>query len=494
MSPRSLVRRSVAAVAGTAVAAGALLAVAPAPAAQAADPVAQNAGLTWLATQFDSANLIAGDVTSTIEYALSATALGATPDARAKLGVDAALDAYVDQGDQNVAMAAIFYETVDADPTATPAGNLIAKLESAIDDTTGELTTYQYTYGQALAVQALRGSDTATETAKAYDFLVGRQRCADGGFGWGKTDDPATCTSSSDETSLAIRAISGMPGSEDIVASASAWLVTQQSNGAFGYVSWVAPYDFIESANSTGLAAEALRLAGRTEAAAKAAAWVQRLQTVGTACDGKLSADKGAIPSDVSYVAEGRTYGITAETRSSWTLATAQAVRALPSAAVSAGAPSLVVPAFVHVSGSLNAQAAGLAPSGNACVTLGDSSVWVQGSSASVKAPAATGRHAVTLTTIGGTATATVHALGAATLKVKVAPKLKAKKKATIKVKGLAAGESVTVKIGKKKATGTANADGVAKVKVKVRKVGKAKVRAVGQFPDRKGKASTRVV
>ncbi|WP_408896258.1 hypothetical protein ACJ5H2_15220 [Nocardioides sp. R1-1] len=494
MSPRSLVRRSVAAVAGTAVAAGGLLAFSPAPAAQAADPTAQNAGLAWLGKQFDGANLIAGDVTSTIEYALSATALGATPDARAKLGVDAALESYVEKGDQNVAMAAIFYETVGADPTDTPAGNLIVKLEAAIDDTTGELTTYPYTYGQALAVQALRGSEAATETDKAYDFLVGKQRCADGGFGWGATDDPATCTSSSDETSLGIRAISGMAGSEDVVASASAWLAGQHRNGAFGYISWVAPYDFVESANSTGLAAEALRLAGRTEAAASAAAWVQRHQTVGTACDGKLSVEKGAIPADVSYVSEGRTFGITAETRSSWTLATAQAVRALPSATSAAGAPSLSVPAFVHVSDLFDVRASGLAPSGNACVTLGGSSAWVQGGSASLKAPAGTGRHLVTLTTIGGSVTATVHALAATTLKVKAPSTVKAKKKATIKVKRLAAGESVTVKIGKKKATGTANAQGVATVKVKVTKRGKAKVKVKGQFPDRRGKATIRVV
>ena len=86
--------------------------------------------------------------------------------------------------------------------------------------------------------------------------------------------------------------------------------------------------------------------------------------------------------------------------------------------------------------------------------------------------------------------------LGTAELSVKSAKaQVKRNKRVKVTVKGLAAGEKVTLKVaGKKAAAGKAGAKGTFTAKVKVgRKTGKAKLKAVGQFKNRSGATTVKV-
>jgi hypothetical protein len=63
-----------------------------------------------------------------------------------------------------------------------------------------------------------------------------------------------------------------------------------------------------------------------------------------------------------------------------------------------------------------------------------------------------------------------------------------------VRVKGLEAGEQVTIRAGGKVLEETANARGKVKVKVRAAKVGKLKVKVVGVFANRKGRTTVRVL
>jgi hypothetical protein len=339
-------------------------------------------------------------------------------------------------------------------------------------------------------VRALDAADS-DELAKATDSLIDTFECPTGGWGY---LSGGVCFADPDDTADMLFALLPQKGTsakiDDAIARGVAWLKSvQKADGGFE--------NYNVNASSTGLAAHALLMAGATAEGQRAAVWLRRHQVAGTACDVLLKTEGGAVGGTDDIITDGRNFGIDpAAAGYDWYLATAQSIVALQAAPASTTA--LAVPTkFVHVASSASLQVSGLAAGENGCVTVAGASTRVQGGAtmtAPFLVPAGVASYPVTVTTLGRTTTATVQALDAKKLKVKVAAKLKAKKKATIKVKGLAAGESVTVKIGKKKATGTANANGVAKVKVKVTKRGKAKVKVVGQFPDRKGKATTRVV
>ncbi|GAA3551726.1 hypothetical protein [Nocardioides daeguensis] len=490
MSTSMSVRRAVAAVAGGAVVAGGLMTLAPAPAAH-ADPVAQSAAANWLAGELDADGLLHGDVAKTIDFALALDEIGghqATLD-KITAGVDAKVGTYA-VGGVSIAQANLFYRAVGIDP-ATKAGDLVAKLEAAVDDVSGQLDeAYPGAWSQGLAVRALDAADSV-ELAKATDSLIDDFECPTGGWGYYFGE---FCTADPDDTADLLFALLPQKGAsakvDDAIARAVAWLKAEQkTDGGFD--------NYGVNANSTGLAAHALALAGAAPEARRAATWLRRHQVAGSACDGKLVAEGGAVGATDAVITEGRTYGIDpAAAGFDWYLATAQSIVALQDAAP-ATAPLGVSPLFAPVAGTVTVGVTGLADGENGCLSIAGVPTAVQGGGAtttSFTAPADAAAVPVDVVTAGRRATATLQVLDATRLKVTVATKLKAKQKAVVKVKGLAAGESVTVKIGKKKATGTANAKGVAKVKIKVKKRGKAKVKVVGQFPDRKGKAATRVV
>jgi hypothetical protein len=95
----------------------------------------------------------------------------------------------------------------------------------------------------------------------------------------------------------------------------------------------------------------------------------------------------------------------------------------------------------------------------------------------------------------GASASTPVVTLGAARLRVVAPSRVTVGRRAAISVRGLAANERFTVRVGGRKATGTANASGTGKVRLKIAgKPGRRPVVVVGSVADRAGKATLRVV
>ncbi|MBM7519420.1 hypothetical protein [Nocardioides nitrophenolicus] len=545
MSTSTFVRRAVAAVAGGAVVAGGLLAVAPAPVAHAAASTAPaDLSAAWLVDRLDDQHLFTYEnygssstdvglsidlMLDLIERGTDATVVSQIASAvETKASTYAAHDSYPTTFDCAYPYGPVSSTTVDtyyANATAKALAGLKAAgrsgatvdgLEAQLETITidsgadagriSDTTTqggvsrpdcdYANVFGQAFAVRALDAVGSPEEDA-ALTYLLGQQN-GDGSWnqdlrlvgGTQPAPDPAA-----DATAIAILQLQQIQPSSGLqapttaaIAKGIAWLVANQaSDGSFGATGLFGP-----NANETGLAGWALGKAGKADAAARAAGWLAAHQALRLAgCASGLDAENGAVAYSDNALATGLASGITATAEGQWIRSTAAALPAL--AYLPSSSPSLTT--FVDAGTTAQLPIQGTYPGQQVCVSgLGASQRVTSPALAKLTVPAGTADHTVTLTYAGGSATATLKALDAKKLKVKVAAKLKANKKATIKVKGLAAGESVTVKIGKKKVTGTANAKGVAKVKIKAKKKGKAAVKVVGQFPDRKGKATTRVV
>lgn len=501
MSTPTFVRRAVAAVAGGAVVAGGLMAVAPAPAAHAAPVNAEaQAGAAWLAAQLDENGLFTSGfdaVGSTVDFGLSLVVTQASPQALEQVttGVESVLETYIGTevapNPSKLAKAAALFQATGADLTNVAGVDLLDRLEDNVD-AGGKLGTAPAgdVYGQVWAAKVLHQAGSP-EAAAATDYLIS-QKCDGGAWGY----ESGGCVSVVDGTAYALLALLPQKSDPDVAAAIAdgiAWLKTQQrADGGFG--DWgVNTSGTTSEGNGSGLAAWALGAAGQTAMSQAAATWVAAHQVVNLpSCGGSpVAGEDGALAYDDQNMTSARTTGITPADRGTWIFTGAQALAGL--AYLPSAQPSL--PTFVDAGTTATVALQGARPGQQVCVTgLGGAQRLTAPASATFTVPAGTADHVVTLTYLGGSTTTTLKALDAKKLKVKVAAKIKAKKKATIKVKGLAAGESVTVKIGKKAVTGTANANGVAKVKIKVKKKGKAKVKVVGQFPDRKGKAITRVV
>ncbi len=508
MSTRTLARRSAAMLAGGALAASGLLAVAPAPSAHAAPVNAQaEAAAAWLADQLDANGRFTTGfdaVGSTIDFGFS---LQATDPASATLptltdGVEEVLATYIGSGQtfsaSRLAKASAFLLERGRDLSDVDGANLLADLEAAVDDTTGQLGAFPDTYGQVWAVQVLDalGRPDAPEATAA---LIA-QDCDDTGA-WGYSFD-GVCNSEVDATAYAILALLPQAGDTDVdaaIADGVAWLKSQQrADGGFG--NWgVNENGTTSEANGTGLAAWALGEAGETDEAEAAATWVADHQVVDVpACGGPVPGETGAIAYDDSNTTMAIADGITPADRGTWVFAGAQALAGLahlPELPATTGTVS--GPAgYVRAGSTATIKVAGLRPGQTACLSGVGARQWVVGAgTATVTLPAGTRNHSVTLSHAGGSTTTTVKALGATKLKVKNPARVKAKGRLKVKVTGLAPGETVTVTVGKKRKTAKAGAGGKAVVKVKVaKKKGKTKVKAVGQFADRKGKATVRVV
>ena len=142
-------------------------------------------------------------------------------------------------------------------------------------------------FGQSYAIVALTRNGGAP--ASAVTFLTGRQ-CADGGF----PVDFATlpCVGDVDATALVAQALRSA-GRTAAANRAAAWLVSeQQSGGGFAAGDGTGT----ANANSTGVAGQALADSGRVVPAVRAGLFLARLQV---RCSGPV-ADRGAIPFDRS--------------------------------------------------------------------------------------------------------------------------------------------------------------------------------------------------
>lgn len=150
---------------------------------------------------------------------------------------------------------------------------------------------YSNALSQSLAVIGLVRAGQPDPAATAF---LAELQCADGGFRMSFT---GTCTADTDATSFAVQALSAAGGHQAAITKAVNFIAgKQQSDGGV-----VAPSaEATPNANSTGLAAVAFTLAGRTAEAAKAKNFVQSLQfgcSAPAALQGAIAYDEATFKS-----------------------------------------------------------------------------------------------------------------------------------------------------------------------------------------------------
>ena len=197
-----------------------------------------------------------------------------------------------------LAKSLVFAQVSGADPATYGGYDLVTELERTVT-TSGPSAgprrqllpgsgwgDYANSFSQALAVRGLSvaGSGLA---APATDFLL-KQQCSSGYFRIFFTPDPAAADQScvegtdgtdTDTTAFVVAQLAAVsPRSPEVNAAidrAVAWLVaTQRADGSFIGSEFTPD----PNANSTGLAASALAVAGRCEQAGRAAEWVSGVQ------------------------------------------------------------------------------------------------------------------------------------------------------------------------------------------------------------------------
>jgi hypothetical protein len=155
-------------------------------------------------------------------------------------------------------------------------------------------------FGQSFALLALERTPAGAPAA-AVAFLAGSE-CPGGGFplNYGQPQ----CTPDTDATAMVVQALAGPAPAA--AGRGLAWLAGQQAaDGSFsGTGTTAAP-----NANSTGLAAQALRAGGATAAADRAATWLLGLQS---GC-GAAAGQRGAVAYDASGFDPGNAVRATAQ-------------------------------------------------------------------------------------------------------------------------------------------------------------------------------------
>ena len=150
----------------------------------------------------------------------------------------------------------------------------------------GETNDFSNGITQSLAIiSLLRAGGSGADLKKPADFLAS-SRCDDGGFPL--QFDPEPCASDVDTTAFAIQAL--LAAGRDAAAALDYLEDVQADGGGFG---GSGPTSGL-NANSTGLAAQALRVGGRTEAADDAVMYLLGLQV---GCDAPAD-QHGAIAYD----------------------------------------------------------------------------------------------------------------------------------------------------------------------------------------------------
>ena len=180
-------------------------------------------------------------------------------------------------------------------------------------------------FSQAYGILALQRDGTGAPTS-AVDYLLAQQ-CPNGGFrlfSFGGRTCLADTTADTDTTALAILALTSLPDpNRTALDRAVARLIAIQG----GDGSFASPLTGIAAnTNTTGLAAAALRAAGRAAAADRATSWIER-QQLGCA-EVPDGADAGAIAYSPAARQAALGAGVTTTARDQFRRATAQALLA----------------------------------------------------------------------------------------------------------------------------------------------------------------------
>ena len=424
-------------------------------------------------------------------------------------------DAFGDTGStyaNATAKSLAFAQESGGNPTSFGGVNLVSRLEGQVTqgaNTYGRLHDtsmfgdFANTIGQAYAVQGLT-TVGSPQAAAVTSFLL-KQQCPSGLFRLtfaapaaaeqSCTVDPPAPTGA-DVTAfvvLALRDQASNPSVADSVRRALAWLASQQaSDGSF------TDEDGKANSNSTGIAGWALGESCALPAANRAAAWVRTVQ-VQPGQTGPLAGDVGAIAFGPAELADAKANGITDEQQ--WKVSTSQATPGLGWDPAAAPTVSVAGPAsFVKAGSSVNLTVTGAAAGERVCVTGPDGVRSLTGTGgplqAAVTLPKKAGTATYSVTTGPGAATATLSLLAQKKLKVRLDQVVSRGDRQRVAVKGLAKKEKVKVLVdGKVVAKGKANRKGrfVDAFLVKLRP-GKHTLKVVGQFKNRSGVTTFRVV
>jgi hypothetical protein len=411
------------------------------------------------------------------------------------------------------AKALVFAQRTGADPTSYGGRNLVTTTEARISSAAGSEgrlvdmftppnTDTANTIGQAFAVRGLTTAGSAKAGAAASYLL--RQQCPAGFFRLALADGQCADNTSpdTDVTALAMLNLQGRASDPAVKAAldkATAWLLAgQAADGSFGGGGVTAA----PNTNSTGVAASALGEQCRVSAANRAAAYLRGFQ-VPTGQTGPLGTEVGAVAYDSAAKTLGQSEGITDVTGDQWRRATTQA------------GPGLVWDATAPVTVGIAAKKTlvqggtegvvtitGAAQGERVCVTTstGVTAALTAGTGGALTYVVPTSKKGgdvtVTATTGPGHATSTLEVLGKERLKPKLAHVVHRGDRVAVKLKGLGAKEKVKLFVdGKLVAKGKANKSGVFKGRFVARfKVGSHKLKVVGQFKNRVGATTFRVV
>lgn len=288
--------------------------------------VPTEAAAGWLARQlvdgermetvFDGVAYPDHGLTADVILGLDAAKVGADRAAAATawLAEPANLTGYVGDGAADsyagsLAKLALVADVRGLDPTSFGGVDLIARL-TALKVESGRFSDrtsfdppadFSNAFSQSLAIIVLERQGTAP--ADAVRFLAASQ-CAEGGFplDFGQQ----TCDPDVDATAVVVQALLAAGDTAD-AAEAVAWLgEVQQDDG--GFLSNV-PGESVSNANSTGVAATALRLGGDDTGADDARDFLLGLQVD---CSG-AAGDRGAIAFDATEFVRGTAPRATAQ-------------------------------------------------------------------------------------------------------------------------------------------------------------------------------------
>jgi len=250
------------------------------------DPGAAAAG--WIAAQVE-AGVGPGSLADAI-FAYAATGVGANAAADALVKLEGGVGGYVlDSGSHlipgNLAKTMLAVQVAGGDVHAFGGHDLEADLRSLLIATPGpdlgRFGTAQ-NLDQALAILALARTSVGIP-AESVDWLVAAQ-CPNGDFQWDGAC-PGAGAEDPDTTSLALQALLAGGATTAAATSTKLLLDIQGADGSFSSFGTA-------NVNSSGVAGQALRAAGRPAAADAAAAFVLTLQY---RC-GAPAADRGAFP------------------------------------------------------------------------------------------------------------------------------------------------------------------------------------------------------
>ena len=203
--------------------------------------------------------------TTDLIYALAGAGVGSELATRALADLEAGADSYLtDTGP--LAKTLIAVDVAGGDISAFAGRDLEQELRAAMGE---DGAFHAYAVNQAYAVLALARTADGVP-AEALDWLA-TQRCDDGSIGNDFDEDGAPdCPGDADTTALAAQAFAAGARDAELATSVDWLLANQAEDGSFS--------NFGANPNSTGVAAQALRSVGETDAADAAAAWITTQQ------------------------------------------------------------------------------------------------------------------------------------------------------------------------------------------------------------------------